>query len=333
MEHIETELQPEIPASTPTPAPKSTAFYVKRTIGAILLVALAGVFFFSGYSKIYSDNAFDNFQWTFLDLGISSILVAGIAARLMIGFEFLLGLFLLFHIYLGKFTYKAVIAILSFFILYLLVVILKQGNSGNCGCFGDKLAMTPIQAIIKNVLMIAATVVLMYIYPVKPYKYQEWLCQVIGMVGLVAPFLLNVISTSTKPDVVGKPIDLNPLYKFAPAPETDMRKGKHIIAFMSLTCPHCKKAAYLLQIIHHEHPEYPIYIVLDGPETYKKEFFEETHAEAVPHLFYRHSEEFLSMAGASVPSILWVNNSTIEYKSTYAYYQLDPKFMEQWLKK
>ncbi|MCW3122518.1 MAG: hypothetical protein JWQ38_2010 [Flavipsychrobacter sp.] len=312
---------------------RKASFYIARISGLILLLVLSGVFFYSGYSKIYSDNAFDNFQWTFLDLGISSITIAGIIARMMIGLEFLLGLFLLCHIFLKQFTYKAVIAILAIFIIYLLVVILKQGNSGNCGCFGDKLAMKPLTAIWKNLAMIAVTILLMYIYPVKPYKHQEYVSLFLGLVAFSAPFVINPVYMGTKPEAYAKPIDLDLLYKYTPAPAIDLRQGKHIIAFMSLTCPHCKKAAYLLQIIHHEHPEIPIFMVLDGSENFRKQFFDETHAENVPYLLYRHLEEFEQLAGPSVPSIYWVNNSQIEYKSKYAYYQLDPKYMQEWLRK
>jgi glutaredoxin len=312
---------------------RKASFYLKRISGIILILALSGVFFFSGYSKMYSDNAFDNFQWSFLDIGISNILLAGIIARLFIGLEFLLGLFLLFHIFLRRFTYPAVIAILSFFIVYLLVVLLKQGNTGNCGCFGDKLAMKPLAAIWKNVGMIAATVLLMFIYPVKPYKFQDYICLFLALVAFSMPFLLNFVATDTSPEVYKEQLNLDPLYSYTPAPEIDLRKGKHIIAFMSLTCPHCKKAAYLLQIIHHEHPEIPMYMVLAGHESQQKKFFEETHSEQVPHLFFNQTDDFVKMAGKSVPSILWVNNGVPEYKSVFAYYQLDPRFMLNWLKK
>ena len=312
---------------------RGAAFYIKRTTGLILLLALSAVFFYSAYSKIYSENAFDNFQWTFLDMGINSIVASGIIARAMIGLEVLLGLFLLFHLYLKQLTYPAVIAILTIFIIYLLVVLMKQGNTGNCGCFGDKLAMKPLAAIYKNLGMIAATVLLMFIYPVKPYKHQEYICLVVGMLAFATPYIINPIYVGTDPEKSGKAINLDPLYQYIPAPPLELRKGKHIIAFMSLTCPHCKKAAYLLQIIHHEHPDYPIYMVLDGPDDFKKAFFDETHAQDVPYIYYRHTEEFTQMAGPGVPSILWVNNGIVEYKSTYAYYQLDPKFMAKWVKK
>ena len=148
---------------------RNTAFYIRRSIGAILLIAMAGVFFFSAYSKLYSENAFDSFQWSFIDLGIGSSLFSGMLARFMIGSEVLLGLMLLAHVFLRKVTYPAIITILSMFIVYLLVLIIKQGNTGNCGCFGDKLAMTPLNAIYKNLGMIAVTRVLMKIYDVKPY--------------------------------------------------------------------------------------------------------------------------------------------------------------------
>jgi hypothetical protein len=320
------------------------SFYLGRITGVILLLAMSATFFYSAYTKSgvefrhfmlvdtpRSTNAFDSFQWTFLDLGINSIFVGGIIARMMIGMELLLGLFLLFHIFLRKFTYPAIIVVLSVFIAYLLVVIAKQGNTGNCGCFGDQLAMKPLTAIWKNLIMIAVTVLLMFIYPIKPYKYQEYACLVIGLLGLSIPFLVNFMYWGTAPERSTKQIDLNLLYKFSPAPSVELRTGKHIIAFMSLTCPHCKKAAYLLQIIHHQQPDIPIFMVLEGPDEFKQKFFDETHAEQVPYILYRHSEEFLKLAGPGVPSIYWVNNGHVEYQSKYAYYQLDPKFMEQWI--
>jgi hypothetical protein len=328
---------------TTSQVPKGTVFYLKRIIGLILLLALSATFFYSAYSKsgisfqgfhlVENNNSFDSFQWTFLDMGISSILAAGIIARIMIGFELLLAIFLLCHIFLRAFTYKAVIAILAIFIVYLLIILAKQGNSGNCGCFGNKLEMKPLTAIWKNLIMIGVTVLLMFIYPVKPYKYQEYVSMLIALVAFSTPFLVNFIFISTNPDKYLKPLPLSLLYKYSPAPSEELRTGKHIIAFMSLTCPHCKKAAYLLQIIHEEHPDIPMFMVLDGPEPYKQKFFDETHAGSVPYLYYHHTAEFMQLAaGPGVPAIFWVNDTTAEYKSTYAYYQLDPSYMEQWLK-
>ena len=111
------------------PAQRNFLFYFKRVSGAVLLLALSATFFFSAYTKSGAEfnpflikstqlaakaykhstlmtpvvfvqnilietpkaaNAFDSFQWTFLDLGINSILANGIIARLFIGLELML---------------------------------------------------------------------------------------------------------------------------------------------------------------------------------------------------------------------------------------------------
>ncbi len=313
------------------PPVEKKGFSAKRIPGLILLILLAGIFFFSGYSKIHSYNAFDNFQWTFIDLGFDSQLVAGILARGMIGLEFMLGLFLLLHIYLEKFTYKAVIGILIFFIIYLIFVIIKHGNAGDCGCFGDKLAMSPLNAIIKNVVMIAMTVVLMFIYKVKPYKYQDIMLPPVIVVAMSICFFANPLDASTAPAPYKKTLDISPLYSYTPKPAVDLLHGKHIVIFASYYCPHCKKAAYLLQIIHRKHPEFPIYMVLAGAPEQEKQFFDESHAIDIPHLYYPHNDEFTLMAGEGTPAIYWMNNGKAEFQSNY--YQLDPVYMEKWLKK
>jgi hypothetical protein len=74
-------------------------------------------------------------------------------------------------------------------------------------------------------------------------------------------------------------------------------------------------------------------MVLDGSAIHKRAFFEESKAESVPHLLYPHTVEFQQLAGDAVPSIYWVNNGKVEYKSKQAYYQLDPAYMLDWVGK
>ena len=240
-----------------------TAFYTKKIIAIILLLTTAAVFLFSGITKLY---AFEQFMWNIMDAGMSNMVFASVLARLFIGFELLLGLFLAFHLFLKSFTYPAVISLLALFTIYLIILIIRQGDNGNCGCFGDAYAMKPSAAIVKNIIMIAITVALIYLYPVKPYKHSEWIAAIVGMAALVAPFIFFPLSGDTKPEVAYEPINLAPLYQSKnpenkPAP-IELRAGKHIVAFMSLTCPHCKKAAFLLQVLHRQHPELPIFFCI-----------------------------------------------------------------------
>jgi len=309
---------------------KDAVFYTKRIIGLILLLVTAAVFLFSGISKLYD---FERFIWNIMDAGISNMTVASVLARLFIGFEILLGLFLAFHLFLKSFTYPAVIGLLTLFTIYLFFLIARQGNSGNCGCFGDAYEMKPSAAIIKNLVMMATTGLLLIIYPIKPYKNSEWIGAIVGMAAIVAPFIFFPLSGDTKPEVVSETINLSPLYQSSnpenkPA-SAELRKGKHIVAFMSLTCPHCKKAAFLMQIIHRQHPDIPMFFVLNGHPDFLEDFYKETHARQIPHMLFRGSDEFQSMAGSAVPAIYFINNSIIERKANY--FQLDPLYMKAWL--
>ena len=151
------------------------------------------------------------------------------------------------------------------------------------------------------------------------------------MTSFTLPYILNPIDLGTAPVKYQKPLSLSELYRYDTMPQTDLKTGKHIIAFMSLTCPHCQKAAYLINLIHKEHPDIPFYLVLNGHETQIPHFFEVTHADSIPHLFFKHPKEFADLAGNSIPAIYWVNDTTAEFKSVMTYYQLDPVYLEKWL--
>ncbi|HTN45006.1 MAG TPA: MauE/DoxX family redox-associated membrane protein [Flavipsychrobacter sp.] len=307
---------------------RTTAFYIQRISGFILLLVLAAVFLFSGISKLY---AFEQFMWNIMDVGITHMMLAGIIARLFIAFELLLGTFLALHLYLRSFTYPAVMGMLVFFTIYLIFLISTQGDGGNCGCFGDAYEMKPSAAILKNMVMLGMTALLWSIYPVKPYRASYWIAGAVTMLALTIPFILFPPNKDKVPDKTYEPIDLNALYEEHPAPSVDVRKGKHIVSFMSLSCPHCKKAAFLFHVIHKQHPEIPIQLVLWGSDKYEKEFFEETKAQDVPHIRMKNTEAFTFYAKEGVPAIYFIKNSIIERKATY--YQINPENIKEWLEK
>jgi thiol-disulfide isomerase/thioredoxin len=51
---------------------------------------------------------------------------------------------------------------LAVFSVHLIIEILTGGNQGNCGCFGALLPMTPLQALIKNLLSIGLLTLVLY---------------------------------------------------------------------------------------------------------------------------------------------------------------------------
>jgi len=301
-------------------------FYIQRILGFILLLSLAAVFLFSGISKLY---AFEQFLWNVMDVGISNMMLAGIIARLFIGLELLLGAFLALHIYLKSFTYPAVMALLIFFSIYLMFLIHTQGDSGNCGCFGEAYQMKPSAGIIKNIILLGITAILWVIYPVKSYKGSLYIGSFLVMIGLVLPFILFPLSKQSQPKIVHEPIDLNALYEGNAQPDVELRTGKHIIAFMSLSCPHCQKAGFIFHIIHKQHPEIPIFLVLHGSKEFEKDFYEASKAQQVPQMRFDNTEAFIHYAHDGVPAIYWINNGVIERDANY--FQLDPQNMKEWL--
>lgn len=310
-------------------APRTKGFYIKRILGLILLLALAAVFLYSAYTKIGPPDYAQPFTWTFIDMGINSQLWAGVIARVMVGMEIMIALFLLSHIFLRSFTYPATITVLAIFTVYLVIQLILHGNSGDCGCFGEKLPMTPLEGILKNIVMIAVTISLYYLYPVKPYRHQEWISIVIAMAAIVIPFIIDPVNSDGNPKIVHEAINMDVLYEAEKKPPVELRKGKHIVAFMSLTCPHCRKAAKKFAIIKETNPGIPLFMVLAGNPKNLLEFFEDTRSEKVPHVLFRDPENFLKMAGNGVPAIFYIDNGVKERDANYL--QLDPEYMKEWL--
>ena len=130
---------------------------LKTILLATICILMGSVFIYSGYTKLYP---IEPFEYTFVDIGVVNWQLAPFVARLLIGLEFLIGLLLIFHINLKSFTYKIGIGVLVIFCIYLVLLMLLSGNKGNCGCFGTHIIMTPLQALIKNFIMLALFILL-----------------------------------------------------------------------------------------------------------------------------------------------------------------------------
>lgn len=315
---------------------QDVTFYIRRATGLLILLGLSAVFLFSAGTKLI---AIEPFEWSFLELLPVGFTGAALLARLFIAIELGLAFLLVAHLHLRKFTFKAAIAFLVFLTGYLVLLLAKQGNTGNCGCFGDAYQMTPVAAIIKNGAMIAAILALYFLYPregipnrlLRSKRKMLVSTVLILIVSASLPFIISPVYLSGKGEVVATPISLDAIYDYGiPRPAINLKKGKHIVAFLSLTCPHCRKAAYLLQLLLRRNADFPLYMVLNGKQAREQAFFGETKSLAVPHSTIREVPPFGAMAGEYVPAIFWINNSVIERKTYYT--ELDPVEISHWLK-
>lgn len=293
----------------------------KSNIGFVLLLLMSAVFIFSAVAKFLT---IEPFEWTFMDMGLPNMF-SFFLARFFIGFEFLLALFMLGHFYLKRFTYPITILFLIAMTIYLVIILITKGNNVDCGCFGDALPMSPAVSILKNIGLLGLTYLLSKIYCVKPYRFQGILSFIGAAAMLAIPFVF--VPYSQKPE----PINLNPLYKnIKDQPKVELRKGKHLVAFMSLGCPHCRNAAKIFREIYTQDSSLPIIMILKGKIKDTSDFFSETNARNVPYFVYDDTEEFIKMAGKFVPQIYWVNNGIKERKVTYV--QLNAALLKNWEK-
>jgi hypothetical protein len=307
---------------------------IKKLILLLLCSLTGSVFIISGYTKLYP---IEPFEYTFVDIGIINWQLAPFVARILIGLELLIGFLLFFNLSLKKVAYKAGICVLTIFCIYLILLMFFSGNKGNCGCFGSYIQMTPLQALIKNIIMLGVFFVL--------YKYHTgWelpkkinlLTTLVFAMAFAMPFVLNPIELNYSEAYLNNPkenfnIPLDSLYNHASlnTPPKSLSQNKQVLVFLSLKCKYCRIAANKIRIIHERNPKIPFYFVLNGDTTDLKPFFENTQTENISHCMLL-GRNFVYLAGTQLPVIYLINNSIVEHNLSYI--ELDQNEIEKWLK-
>jgi uncharacterized membrane protein YphA (DoxX/SURF4 family) len=301
----------------------------------ILSVALGLIFIYSGWSKL--DPVIETFEFTFVDLGIGNWYTAPVIARVLIGLEFLIGFLLIINYDLRKFTLPLTIALLVFFSIYLAFQIMVNGNDANCGCFGERLFMTPAKAILKNVIMIAAALPIYFFWNGWKVKYNRLFISFFGVSALIVPFVLNAVdfsySSNNLGEAVNYPLEMDLLYKpedtsKVQVPKVDLRSGKHVMAFFSLTCSHCRIAAKKFRLIHKGNPQLPIYFILNGDKENLAPFYLDTKTEDIPASFAL-GKTFINLAGTHLPQMYYIDNGVVVKKLDY--FELNQYHIEEWV--
>ena len=308
---------------------------IKNTLLHLIPVLLGLVFIISGYTKLFP---IEPFEFTFVDLGVAGWKTAPFIARFLIGLEFFIGFLLIFGFYFQRFTLYLTASTLIVFSIYLAVIIFTNGNSGNCGCFGNTLSMTPLQAIIKNLFMLSICfVIFKYSNGFNYFKFNKLLFGLLALTSFSMPHFLNYVDIEYSSSYLLKKenqfkLELDSLYANASikVPPKSLGKGKHIIAFMSLTCGHCRIAAKKIRIMKEKNPSLPIYFVLNGESRNLKPFYDDTKSQNIDYTILN-GRSFVYLAGLDMPAIFLVNNSTVENWITY--FDLDQSKVEDWLNK
>lgn len=174
---------------------KKLAFPIQIIISALFLVSAVAKMYPSPYFAI---STFEVKQ--LYPLGFSET-IAPWFSRVLIGIEIALGILILQNNFLKKIIIPATIALLAIFITQLSYETFISGNVGNCGCFGELIPMTPVEAIVKNIVAIGLLAWLYKLLDADKGK-NIWVVGIITLVAILGVFLVAPIKKITTDYVV-----------------------------------------------------------------------------------------------------------------------------------
>lgn len=132
---------------------------IKKHLPLIVRILVSALFLLSAVAKSFPIWAFEK---QLVDLGIIDWCYAPHLARLIIALETAIAIAILQKHYLKTFVIPVTIILLIGFCAHLCIQMVEHGAmNGNCGCFGQLIPMTPLEAFIKNVITI---LMLVYLY-------------------------------------------------------------------------------------------------------------------------------------------------------------------------
>ena len=287
----------------------------------VLLIRLfiGVVFLFSGVVKLFPILAF---EIQLAGRGFTNWLGIMIISRILIGAEIFLGLGFFQKSFLKKFFIPIAAVMLLVYSLDLIRTIIISGWGGNCGCFGQIIVLTPLEALIKNIFLFAG---LYYIYKNIGAEKRGSLIAQISLLALVfLPLFLyapmrqlqvedesstkvdnqisrseakntlektninlpdKTISTSKHVDdgyteLKIKTISVGSLARFKNfngESNVDFKTGNKLVAFLSLDCGSCLRAASVIDTVGREIKLPKVYYLFLGEENQVANFFKETH--------------------------------------------------------
>jgi hypothetical protein len=194
---------------------------------------LAVTFLFSAYTKVIAPGFFE----VLLEQQgmVPNRMFGAWATRLIIPLETWLGICLMLSFYVG-FVLRFSFALLIVFSIQLIYLMINR-ERGNCGCFGEMIRMSPLEALGKNVILPGVNGFLLYDEGQSIKKpWFTW-----GLFPLLFVTTIFVLPTQTESSEVVKKFPT-----FGQASGIDFSQGEYLVAMLNLSCEHCQEAAQAL---------------------------------------------------------------------------------------
>lgn len=312
----------------------------------LLRIFIGCLFVFSGLSKLFPILAF---EVQLIVHGFRSWFVVTWLSRLVIAFEIFLGLSFFQKNFLKQFFIPAATGLLIIFSLDLIRQIILRGFGGDCGCFGQVLTMSPLEALIKNIILISALIYLNGLLQAKSSKNILFPASFL-LISFLPVFLLfpprqfqiqtgnsdqtssfnssgstKITSSNKSPNnsfgnsntklvdqkksPKKKITKITSFKNFSGGVNVDLTKGENIVAMLSMNCGSCIDAGLEIGKLKNEIKLPPVYYLLFGEEKQLTEFFSKTKAK-FPYKILD-DETFFTLAKGSAPRIFLLWNGKI----------------------
>ncbi len=282
----------------------------------ILRVILGLVFIFSATTKFLS---IDEFEIYVFSHNLLSFNLSALAARLLIGFEFFIGVMLIVKFYFRQVWLLSVL-MLSGFTIYLAIIAIT-GFSENCHCFGEMLKMNPIQSMVKNGILLLGFIAIRKCTPFT-FNYKMLTTLILGLTCLSLPTIISPpdffypeqysqIGIINKNGLDSLVIDNN---KFPIKCDT----GKKALCFYSPKCRFCKLSERKISsIVKRNDLDSTSFVnIFWGDSTVSLSKFYDSNSIKFQKAFLN-TTDFFAITGGVMPIILLIENKKIIKRYNY----------------
>lgn len=176
---------------------------IKKVIGFAINSLVGTIFIVSALAKLFP---IELFEYTIVDTTFIGWKLSAFVARIIVAIELSLGIMLVFSYQASK-TIKLTITVLIIFSIYLMVQFFGTKSNSDCGCMGQLLSLTPLQGLIKNILLIGLLVVAKQL--LVDYRFNfRFITPLLFVLSILTIFIVNPIVWQSERTTIEK----NPCY-------------------------------------------------------------------------------------------------------------------------
>jgi hypothetical protein len=274
----------------------------------------------------YGAENFDYFDYAIVELGFPSWFLANYITRVLLGSLCGLGFAVLFSGKDGRKFLNVYIVLVSFLLLIEILQVTALPLNRVYFGFWELMKWNVWQGPAIWALVLVSALVERRMGKFKLLNLPNWIRLVILLIGISIPFILNYpphwaiygergMAESKDLLMADSLAAQTSNYLHLMKPE-ELKTGKKLICFASLTCPFCIRAAYKLHVLRKRNPNAQCFLILTGAPEMLEKFELRTSCQNVPRMLLD-APLFNKITKGSVPKIYLTNQGEITHRLPY----------------